>query len=499
MKLKKVIKDIAIEDVRGSKEVEISGVCSNSKLVAPGNLFIAKKGNTVDGAVFIPEAISAGAVAVLTDVYDPSLKAITQIIHRDVKSLESKIAAQFHQYPSDQLLMVGITGTNGKTTTAYLVKNLLDHNFGPCGLVGTIEYIIGEHTYQATHTTPDVSTNQKLLKEMLNSGGRSAVMEVTSHALEQGRVENILYDVAIFTNLTPEHLDYHQTMEGYSRAKNRLFRDLKAEKRHKKNFPVAAVVNCDDPYCQKVLEGCKEQVITFGLNDARADLFASGVKLTSLGTEFLLRYHGKTYQIAVPLIGRYNVYNCIAAIGCGLSQGFSMESISEALHKTPPVPARLERVVNDLGLKIYVDFAHTPDALENVLKCLNEFKEGKIIVVFGCGGNRDRLKRPLMAKVCEQYSDICILTNDNPRNEDPGSIVAEIAKGFTSSFSYLIELDRRSAIEKAIEVATPKDIVLIAGKGHETQQIFAHHTIPFDDRAVAMEGCQKLEVPYLKC
>jgi UDP-N-acetylmuramoyl-L-alanyl-D-glutamate--2,6-diaminopimelate ligase len=490
MKLKKVLKDIAIEDVKGSKEVEITGVCSNSKLVSPGNLFIAKKGNTVDGAVYIPEAISAGATAILTDFYDPTLKNVTQIIHHNVKSIEPQIAAQFHQFPSDQLFMVGITGTNGKTTTAYLTKHLLDSFRGPCGLVGTIEYIIGEHAYQATHTTPDVSTNQKLLREMLNMGCHSAVMEVTSHALEQGRVENIHYDIGIFTNLTQEHLDYHFTMDGYCLAKNKLFRKLNSEKR-KKLFPLTAIVNRDDPYHERILEGCKAQVITYGLNP-KADLFATEIKLSSEGTKFQMHYQGKSYPVSLPLIGRYNVYNCLAVIACGISQNFPIEQIVERLRTAPLVPARLELVPNDLGLKIYVDFAHKPDALENVIKCLQEFNQGRVITVFGCGGNRDRTKRPLMASVCEKYSNVCIVTTDNPRNEEPEAIVEEIVKGFSSSHSYIIELDRRKAIGKAIEMATPKDIILIAGKGHETQQIFAHHTIEFDDRVVAKESCNKL-------
>lgn len=491
MKIKKIIKDISVEEVRGSKEIEITGVCSNSKFVAPGNLFIAKKGTTVNGASYIPEAISAGAVAILTDFYDPSLKNITQIIHHDVSFIEPIIAARFNQYPSDHLLMVGITGTNGKTTTAYLIKHVLDTLNQSCGLIGSIEYIIGSHTYQATHTTPDVSTNQKLLREMVHSGCKSAVMEVTSHALQQGRVSNIHFDIAIFTNLTQEHLDYHGTMEEYCLAKNKLFKGLTLEKKKKKDTPILAIVNTDDPYCQKILDGCQAQVITYGINQP-ADLQASEIHLTTKGTGFFLQYKEEKYPVSIPLIGRFNVYNCLATIACILSQGFSMDAILEAVQKLPHVPARLEAVPNHLGLKIYVDFAHTPDALKNVLCCLNEFKTGRIITVFGCGGNRDKSKRPLMAKVCENYSDQCIVTSDNPRTEDPKTIIDEIVKGFSDTNIYISELDRRKAIEKAIGMATPSDIVLIAGKGHESYQIFAHHTVEFDDRIIARETCDQL-------
>jgi len=491
MKLKKVLKDIPVVEVKGSKEVEITGVCSNSKLISPGNLFIAKKGNSLDGALFISEAISAGAIAVLTDLYDPSLK-ITQIIHPDVHAIEPLIAAQFNHFPSESLFMVGITGTNGKTTTAYLIKHLLDTFRGPCGLIGTIEYLIGNQTYQASRTTPDVSTNQKLLREMIHNECRSAVMEVTSHALEQRRVDQIDYDVAIFTNLTEDHLDYHQTMENYCSAKLKLFKALRREKHAKKNFPQAAIINKDDSWHEKIIQGCTAEIISYGINHV-ADLQAFDILFSARGTQFSLRYRQKTFRVQMPLIGRYNVYNCLAALGCGISQGFPIDELIAAASTFPPVPARLEPVSNPLELKIYVDFAHSPDALKNVLMCLQEFNKGKIITVFGCGGDRDKLKRPMMAKICEEYSDCCIVTSDNPRSEDPAVILQDILKGFSNQKSFVCELDRRKAIEMAIDMASPEDIVLIAGKGHETYQIFAHHTVEFDDRVIVREYCNKLE------
>lgn len=486
MKLKKILKDIPVKDVKGSKDVEITGLCSNSKLVAPGNLFIAKKGTVEDGAQYIPEAINAGAVAILTDIFDPTIKTVTQIIHPDVSYIEGLLAAQYYQFASQELCMVAITGTNGKTTTSFLVKHLLDHLELPCGLIGTIEYIMGKHRHQATRTTPDVTSNHKMLREMVNQGCKACVMEVTSHALVQGRVQNIDYDIAIFTNLSLDHLDYHQTMDNYCKAKNKLFLSLNTSKKKKP----CAVVNLDSPWLPKVMEGCEAKKLTYGIV-AQAMLRATDIVLTPSGTTFKVSYQNETMLCRWPLIGRFNVYNCLAAIGVGLVRGASLEKIVRIMEKFPSVPGRLEGIINPLDLKIYVDFAHSDDALANVLECLHEFKKGRIITVFGCGGDRDQTKRPKMAEVCEQWSDLSIVTADNPRSEDPEAICKQILKGFRKNDSYLVELDRKKAIEKAIDLATPDDIILIAGKGHESYQIYAHKTIEFDDRKMAAQICQQ--------
>lgn len=486
MKLKKILKYVPDIEIKGSKEVEINGVTSNSKLVAPGNLFVARRGGALDGASFIPEALSAGAAAVLTDLYDPSLKSVTQLIYRDVRSVEPLLAALCYEQPSEQLFMVGVTGTSGKTTTTYLVKHLLDGFRGPCGLIGTIEYLIGHHAYRATHTTPDVSTNHKLLREMVNFGGKSTVMEVSSHALDQNRVDQIHYDVAIFTNLTPEHLDYHPSMEAYLQAKNRLFRKLAPSS--SKKYPLAAIVNRDDPAHEKILEGCKAPVLGYAI-ESRADLQAINIQVSTENTRFELLFNNKKYPVETPLVGRYNVYNCLAALACGISQGFDLEKMLMRIKEAPLIPARIEPVPNALGLKIYVDFAHKLDALENVLRTLSEIKTARLLTVFGCGGDRDKSKRPRMAQVSEKYSDHTIVTSDNPRSEEPEQIMREIVAGFSRKNSHTMEVDRRQAIQKAIEMAQPGDIILIAGKGHETTQIFAHQTIRFDDRLVAKEIC----------
>lgn len=385
--------------------------------------------------------------------------------------------------------MVGITGTNGKTTTSFIVRHLLNQLDAPSGLIGTIEYIIGKQRYQATRTTPDVLSNHKMLREMVSHGCQTAVMEVTSHALEQGRVDSIDFDVAIFTNLTLDHLDYHGTMEKYCQAKNKLFRSLQNVPSKKKTWKKTAVVNIDSPWHEKITEGCQAQILTYSTVQP-ADLQATNITLTSEGTVFNLKYNGQVYHCQSPLVGRFNVYNCLGAIGAALCKGISIEKVIAQLKTIPPVNGRLQPVPNRLNTKIYVDFAHSDDALANVLECLNELKTGRIITVFGCGGNRDQTKRPKMAQVSEKFSDLSIVTSDNPRTETPDKIASEIVKGFKRQDTYFVELDRRVAIEKAIRLAGPQDIVLIAGKGHETYQIFAHKTIEFDDVKEASLICE---------
>lgn len=492
MKLKKLFKDTPVQLIKGSKDVEITGISVNSKLVAPGNLFIAKKGHSDDGALYIPEAISAGASAILTDILNPCLKDVVQIIHADIPSIEGKITAEYYQHPSAELFIVGITGTNGKTTTSFMIKHLLDTLDGSCGLIGTIEYIIGNHRYQAVRTTPDVTNNHKMLREMVLQGCKSAVMEVTSHALDQNRVAHIDFDVAVFTNLTQDHLDYHETMDQYSTAKQKLFRNLKKEKKKKSPIAKTAVINADSPWASTMTDGCVGEILTYGI-DTEAVLRASDIVLTAAGTRFNIHYKNNTYPCSSPLIGRHNVYNYLAAAGVGLARNMPIEEIIDRMKTSPPIPGRLEPVPNKLGLNIYVDYAHTDDALINVLKSLRELAPRRLITIFGCAGDRDRTKRPKMARAAEEFSDISIVTSDNPRSEDAASICLEVASGFKDPKNCMVEIDRQMAIEKAIHLAGSEDIVLIAGKGHESYQIFAHKTIEFNDRKVAVQACEKRE------
>lgn len=490
MQLKKLFKKIPLIKINGSREVEITGVSSNSKFVSPGNLFIARKGRSEDGHKYLPEAISAGCSACVTDLFDPTLP-IPQVVVEDVNGLEGLVAATYYQRPSDTLYSVGITGTNGKTTTSFMIKHLLDSFMGPSGLMGTIEYIIGRYRYSTTHTTADVSTNHKLLREMILQGCTSCVMEVTSHAIDQGRINEIDYDVCIFTNLTQDHLDYHETMEAYGEVKNRLFRRMTPKHKTKK-FARYALVNGESPWCEKMVEGSLVPVLTYGI-DGNYDINATQVELGSGGSKFKVTYKGQVSSCFTPLVGRFNVLNTLAGIGAVVPQGFALEDVCERMKSFKGVRGRLEMVQNDLGIAIYVDYAHTDDALRCVLTALREFKKGRIITVFGCGGNRDQKKRPLMAKVVEELSDFAVITVDNARSEDPMQICRDIMSGFKCLEKFIVELDRAEAIEKAIKMAKPGDIVLIAGKGHETKQIFADRSIEFDDHKTAEKICVSLK------
>jgi UDP-N-acetylmuramoyl-L-alanyl-D-glutamate--2,6-diaminopimelate ligase len=488
MKLRKLLRHIPVQEIRGSKEIEITGLTAHSGVVAPGDLFVARKGLSRNGADFIPVAMGAGAVAVATDIYNPSLKGITQVIDPDMRGLEANLAAEFFEHPSRSLFVVGVTGTNGKTTTTFLIKHLLERMGVSCGLMGTIEYIMGSARCAAERTTPDVITTHKVLREMVLNHCQAAAMEVTSHALDQGRVSNVAFDVGVYTNLSQDHLDYHKTMEEYADAKAKLFSSGP-------NCPKIAVANLDDPWRERIFRQFKGKLLTYSLKDPTADLYASNLRLLPGNCWFKVTYHGRKVLVSIPLTGRFNVSNALAALAVGILRGADLEEVAPLLTDLPKVEGRLERVPNPLGLQIYVDFAHTPDALASSLEAMREITQGRLISVFGCGGNRDVAKRPQMGAIAAEKSDHTIITSDNPRNEDPHRICEEIVGGISGSRSYEVVADRREAIRRAVEAATPADLVLIAGKGHETSQIFAHRTVQFDDRLVVAELCkEKLSV-----
>ncbi len=491
MKIQKLFKNIKTVVIKGSKDAEITGLSANSALVAPGNLFIAKKGGQFNGADFIPDAIAAGASAILTDLYNPFFPSVTQVVHPDPASIEALIAQEFYGRLSKALYLVGVTGTNGKTTTSYLIRHLMEAKKKQFGLIGTIEQIVGQHVFPSSQTTPDLIQNYKLFNEMVASDCFGCVMEVSSHALAQGRVEGIEFDVAVFTNLTQDHLDYHKTIEQYASSKAKLFSALK---KGKKNFPKVAVVNVDSPFCQNMIADCPAKLIGYGISTPCA-LRASKIAFSSSGVEFDVDYFSQYEHISSCLIGRYNVYNLLAAAGVGLAIGFSLKEIAACFKSFGTVPGRLERVPNEKGLNIFVDYAHTEDALYNVLKTLREFKKGRLITVFGCGGDRDENKRPKMGAVVETFSDLAIVTSDNPRSEDPEEIIRHILAGLKKPGEALVVVDREQAIHRAIQTAQPDDIVLIAGKGHETTQVFSHQTVAFDDRVIAGQACSLASPP----
>lgn len=481
MKLSKLLKDCEIQEVHGPKSVDITGISNHSGRVSPGNLFIAKKGSVTDGNLFTPEAVAAGAAAIVTDIYDPSLKHVTQIIHPSPRDLEGKLVARYYQHPSREMLMVGVTGTKGKTTTSYLVYHLFNSLGLPTGLTGTVEYIVGEERYPATHTTPDVLTNHRMLRKMIQQKCRGAVMEVSSHALDQGRVECIDFDIAVFTNLTPDHLDYHKDMDHYIQSKQGLFTSLKKDG--------TAIFNADSPHSERIIRQCPAKKISYGIgNDA--DLRGTDIELTPYGSHFSVSYGNETVSCRTPLAGKYNVSNTLGAIGAALAAGFSLQEAAGALVDFQQVPGRLELVKNDLGLKVYVDYAHSGESLAVVLQTLLNLKTGRIITIFGCGGDRDIARRMGMARSAEEFSDMVIVTTDNPRSEDPLEIIEDILRGFASPEKVIVEPDRRKAIEKGVALATEDDLILIAGKGHERFQVFANKTVEFDDRTVVAEICQ---------
>ncbi|WP_079891523.1 UDP-N-acetylmuramoyl-L-alanyl-D-glutamate--2,6-diaminopimelate ligase [Simkania negevensis] len=478
--VKKLFQGLDVE-IKGCKDLEVTGVCSHSKFVAPGNLFIAKKGTNFDATEFIPDAASAGATAILTDLYNPFLEGPAQVIHPHPDRIEAEIADRFFRYPSQELFLIGITGTNGKTTTSYLIHHLLTRKESPCGLMGTIETMIGQHRIPSELTTADIVTNQKFLREMRDQGAENGVMEVTSHALEQGRVAGLDFDMAIFTNFSQDHLDYHGTMENYLAAKAKLFKIIDAPEK-------IAVLNADDAASLQAFGASRAKAVTFGI-ESPADYQAKGMHRDLEGTSFILAHQGKERRFKIPLIGDFNVLNALAAIAACHQRGLTFEQIQRRLATFPGIPGRLERIQNDRGIHLFVDFAHTPEALEKVLSLLTQVKEKKILTIFGCGGDRDPSKRPKMAAAVEKFSDHVILTSDNPRSEDPMEICLEAAKGIRETRKLLIEVDRKAAIAKGIELAKPGDVVLLAGRGHEPFQKIGGRLIPFDDREVAREIC----------
>ncbi len=481
VKLRKVIKNIENLVVKGSKEIEITGISSDSRAVAPGNLFIAIKGDNYDGSEFIEDAIQAGAAAVVTDLYNPFLDKITQIITKNPKETEAEISSNYYEDPSKELFTIGITGTSGKTTTSYAIHHVLTKLNIQTGLIGTIEYIIGQNRILSSYTTPSVVYNHKYLREMIIQNCKAMVMEVSSHGLEQKRVDKIGFDASIFLNISPEHLDYHKTMENYFSSKAKIFN-------HLKNKNSYSIINIDDKNLSEYLPKIESKVITIG-TDNKADIYADNISYSLFGMYFNVAYKDQNIRFFSSLIGKYNIYNLLSAIAIGIINNSSLEDLKKSIASFSYIPGRLQRVKTKHPFHIFIDYAHKENALFNVLTTLNEIKKGRIITVFGCGGNRDKEKRPKMAKVSAQLSDITIVTNDNPRKEDPQAIIDEIISGFLNNDNYIVEKDRKSAIEKAISIAKKDDIVLIAGKGHEKTQIFSDKTLPFDDVQIVKEVC----------
>lgn len=472
---------------------EILRVTADSRLVLPGDLFVAIRGQEADGLVHAAQAVARGALAVVSDRPRPADvgDAVPWVRVREPRRALALLAARLAGTPAEKLVLAGVTGTNGKTTTTTLLEALLARRHGKAGFLGTVGYRTGRREIPASRTTPDATVVQGLLAEMVASGLGAAAVEVSSHALELDRVTGCLFDVAVFTNLTRDHLDFHGTMESYYAAKKRLF-DLRRP-------GAAAVVNADDPYGRRLAAEVAPPVVTYSPSGGAADVRAeaarcdlSGTSLdvvTTPGAGIGTGISGGRFRVASPLLGRFNVENLLAAAAAGLALGMGSEDIAFACARVAGVPGRLERVEAGQPYAVLVDYAHTEDALARLLRAVRELSDKKIILVFGCGGDRDRGKRAPMGAIAGQLADIAIATSDNPRSESPEAILAEIEAGLIGSGAtkYLKIVDRSDAIRQAIGLANPGTVVVIAGKGHETTQVIGDQELPFDDRAVAAE------------
>ena len=495
MQLKTLVSSISVRQVIGPLDRNVESIAYDSRRVQRNGLFVALRGEKNDGHAFIGQAIEKGASAIVAEreEYPAAAGRATCLVVENSREALADLAGTFYGFPGRKLRMAAVTGTNGKTTTSFLIKHICENAGLRCGLIGTVRYEIGERVLPATRTTPESLDLQELLAQIANAGCKAAAMEVSSHALAQDRIRGLEWDVAVFTNLTQDHLDFHGTMDNYFAAKAKLFHHLAEQK--KKRKPVA-VINIDDRYGERLAGEINKKltVVTYGIG-VHADFRASNYRMEFGGTSFQLDARGKSYLVRVPLIGRFNVANSLAALAGANALGLNLREAILSLSKTSQVPGRLQAVPAKRQFQVFVDYAHTPDALANVLKTLRELDPRRLIVVFGCGGDRDRQKRPLMANVVEQTADHAIITSDNPRKEDPQKIVDEVEKGFRSS-NYEKIVDRTEAISRAIMLAEPRDIVLIAGKGHENYQEFADHTVPFDDIQVARRALENRPVEF---
>jgi UDP-N-acetylmuramoyl-L-alanyl-D-glutamate--2,6-diaminopimelate ligase len=472
--------------VTGRPDVEISSIVYDSRRATAGSLFVAVRGEASDGHGFAAAAVRNGAVAVVAEqeMADIPLDKVGLVVVEDSRAAMAGIAARFYNYPSRRVNLIGVTGTKGKTTTTYLISSVLRAAGQKTGVIGTIGSRIVDQVIHSEHTTPESIDLQALLARMVEAGVQSVAMEVSSHGLAQQRVGGCEFDCGIFTNLTRDHLDYHSTMEEYLDAKLLLFRDHGAVST--KQF--TSIVNVDDPVSSSVVKAAAGRLLTFSVKSP-ADITASDIRTSATGVSYTLGFGQERAGVSLKLGGLFNVYNSLAAAGAAISQGLSIAQIAQGLSAAETVPGRFEPVECGQDFAVVVDYAHAPDALENVLKAARELTDGRIIVVFGCGGDRDRGKRPMMGRIAADFADRCIVTSDNPRTENPTAIIEEILTGIDSGGRGRIdvEVDRREAITAALRMAEPGDLVLVAGKGHEDYQIFADKTIHFDDREVVRE------------
>jgi UDP-N-acetylmuramoyl-L-alanyl-D-glutamate--2,6-diaminopimelate ligase len=459
-------------------------LCDDSRLAKPGCIFVAVKGPNVDGHNFIPQALSSGAQYIVCQSRSsviPAQAGIQFVLVNDSSLAIARLAQAVNGDPARKLTNLAVTGTKGKTTVTFLVRSCFQAAGQKCGLLGTVIYDTGLTITDAPLTTPDCLTIAQKQSQMVKAGAKFMIIEASSHALDQNRLAAIDFKAAAFTNLTGDHLDYHKTTENYLAAKTKLFEKLSPHS--------VAVLNKQSPHSKKVAGRTKAHVLWFAVDNA-TDLWASVESIDATGTTFTLYYRDENIRIKTPLLGRYNVANHLTAAGLCLAVGLDLKTIAQGLAALKAIPGRLENIKPDATFTVLVDFAHTDDALDNVLSTLKPLCKGRLIVLFGCGGDRDKTKRPRMAKVVEKYADLAIVTSDNPRTENPDDIIRDIVAGFADPGSpkIKIEPDRKKAIAIAIESARKNDIVILAGKGHESYQIIGKEKFPFSDKQIALDS-----------
>lgn len=493
MNLQDVIQSLLLAQVSGDLQVEIQGIEIDSRFVKPGDLFIALRGFTVDGHQYVHQAIEKGAVAVLVEEPLEVPAHVTRVWVPDTRRAMAILSASFYGYPTQELKLIGITGTNGKTTTSMIIHHLLQDHGKQAGLIGTIGMKIGDKVFPTKNTTPEVVELQRSFRQMRDDGCDYSVIEVSSHALDIGRTHGCEFHIGVFTNLTQDHLDYHGTMDRYREAKGLLFSQLGNHYASSIAEQSYAVLNADDPASSYYAKITPAQIITYGVEKS-ADVRATNIQITPKGTRFDLQTFRGNCEIHLQLIGKFNVLNALAAISVALIEGLTLDEIKHSLAQMPGVNGRFEAVQAGQDFTVIVDYAHTPDSLENVLNTIREFAKGRVMTVLGCGGDRDRTKRPLMAKIATDYSDFSVFTSDNPRTEEPEAILRDMLTGIqdVKESLYTTIVDRTEAIHWAIQHAKPGDVVLIAGKGHETYQEINGIRMHFDDREIAKQAIARV-------
>ncbi len=479
MKLQELLKGIDTVSSKGDMDIEINGIVYDSRKAKKGNLFICVSGYTQDGHNYVNDALQRGAAAFIVEK-DIDVEGAAVVRVKSSRLAMPVLATNFYGNPTQKLRLVGITGTNGKTTTTYLIKSIIEANRQRTGLLGTISTQIGDKVFMSSRTTPEALDLQSLFREMADSDIDYAVMEVSSHSLELGRVEGCNFNIGVFTNLTQDHLDFHKTIENYRNAKKKLFYMTTGSN----------IINIDDEHGNIIAEEVKAlntRVITYGI-DNNADIMAKDIEISSKGVIFTLVTPEYEIELGIRIPGKFSVYNALAAASVAYAEGIGGETIKEGLEKVENVPGRSEIIKTDTQYTVIVDYAHSPDGLQNILASIREYVKGRIITLFGCGGDRDKEKRPIMGAIAGRMSDYCIITSDNPRSEEPMDIIRQVEVGIKSTgCDYICIENRRDAIKYALSMAKADDVVLLAGKGHETYQVLKDRTIPFDERDIVEE------------